>query len=375
MIEPVVKKARIKIRHVMLLLSFLLVVLVPVSVSTWYLTEKAQAQFRSTVAFTVRTEDVSSAIDLLGGLSALGSNGSQDTDILYEYILSRSLIEKIHRFLNLKSLYAKNYKNDPWYSLNPNGTIEDIVKYWNRMISVVYDHKAGMIEITVKAFSSVDAKLLAETILLEGSKKINQLSEISRQDTVKYAKQELHSSMERLRNSRLALAKFRSENKLIDPQTELGVQNTLLSALLQDLSSSIVEKDMLDNVVKQDDPRKVQLQRKIIILKDRVSQERKKFTSNGYENSSYSDVMLKFESLSIDLEYAQQAYLAAMASYDSAVIEGQRQSRYLATYIDPTFAERSEYPKIWIILSVLCLITTFVWITMVLIFYALRDKR
>ena len=372
---PVVSGARIKPRHVLIILSFLLVVLLPVSVSTWYLSEKAQEQFGSKVAFIVRTEDVSSAIDILGGLSALGSSGSQDSDILYEYILSRSLVENAHKSLNLKSLFAKNYETDPWYSLDPKGTIEDIVEYWNRMVKVVYDANAGMIEINVRAFSAEDAKLLTEKILLESSKKINELSDISRQDAVKYAKQELGSSIERLRTSRLALAKFRSENKLIDPQAELGLQASLLSALLQELSATIVEKDMLGIVVKQDDPRKVQLQRKIDILENRVSQERAQFSAEGYENSNYSEVMLKFESLSIDLEYSQQAYLAAMASYDSAVIEAQRQSRYLATYIDPTFAERAEYPKSWTILGILCLITNLVWITIILIFYALRDKK
>lgn len=372
---PPVNTAKIKFRHIIIFLSFIFVVIIPSSFASWYLLEKAQKQFGSTVAFTVNTEDVSAAVDILGGLSALGSSGSKDSDILYEYILSRSLVEKVHKSLNLKKMFSKNFNSDPWYSLDPSSTIEDIVEYWSEMVTIVYDRKVGMIEITAKAFTAKDAKLITETILMESSKKINQLSDISREDTVKYAKQELNASIDRLRVSRLVLTKFRSQNKFIDPKTEFGVQTNLLSALLQDLSATIVENDMLGIFVKKNDPRKLQLQRKIAVLEARIEQERAKFSSDGYNDENYSKTMLEFESLSIDLEYAQQAYLAAMTSYDSAVIESQRQSRYLATYIDPTLAERAEYPKNWTILSILYLISVFVWLALVLIFYALRDRK
>ena len=80
------KQSKIKFRHVALLIVFMLLVIAPTAFVVSYLYNQARDQFVSTVAFTVRSEDVSSATDLLGGLSALGSGSSSDTDILFEYI-------------------------------------------------------------------------------------------------------------------------------------------------------------------------------------------------------------------------------------------------------------------------------------------------
>ena len=58
-------------RHRGLLFAFLLIVLLPLLVSAAYLWIFAQDQYASTVGFTVRREERSSAVDLLGGLSRI----------------------------------------------------------------------------------------------------------------------------------------------------------------------------------------------------------------------------------------------------------------------------------------------------------------
>jgi hypothetical protein len=49
----------------------------------------------------------------------------------------------------------------------------------------------------------------------------------------------------------------------------------------------------------------------------------------------------------VEQEFAQQAYVAAMAAYDAALAEGRQQSRYLAAHVEPTLAERADYPQRW----------------------------
>ena len=142
-----INRSRFKLRHLFIVLSFLIFVIIPFSSTTWYLYTKAQDQFTSTVAFTVRSEEMSSAIDILGGLNALGSAGSSDTDVLYEFVRSRAIVERINENLNLKEIYSRPYSVDPWFSFDPAGTIEDLVKYWNDMVKVYYDRNTGMIEI------------------------------------------------------------------------------------------------------------------------------------------------------------------------------------------------------------------------------------
>jgi len=370
-----INRSRFKLRHLFIVLSFLIFVIIPFSSTTWYLYTKAQDQFTSTVAFTVRSEEMSSAIDILGGLNALGSAGSSDTDVLYEFVRSRAIVEKVNENLNLKEIYSRPYSVDPWFSFDPAGTIEDLVKYWNDMVKVYYDRNTGMIEIRVHGFNSIEAQKLSSEILKESSIKINKLNDIARSDAIKYSSQELELSLNRLRVARSAMTEFRSTNKLVSPETELALQTGVLSALQGELSSLLIEIDMLADISSNTDPRKLEYEQRIKVIEKRIEQERLKFSSKGLQQSSYGKLLGEFEILLVDREYAEQLYLGALASYDASVTKFNRKSRYLATYIEPTLAERAEYPEKKMILFLTFIVALFSWATAILLFYAVRDKQ
>ena len=275
----------------------------------------------------------------------------------------------------MHAVYSKNYNLDPWFSLNPNGTIEDLSDYWNDVVKVFYDRNTGIIEVKVHAFSAHDARKIARLIVNVSSQKINDLSAISRLDTIRYAEEELSSALERLKRARKAMTEFRSLNELVDPEVELGVQTGLLSALQGELSSLLIEADVLADTVSDQDPRRLELERRIAIVEDRIEEERSKFSSQGLDKSDFSKLLGDYESLLVDREYAEQAYLASMATYDAAVTEANRKSKYLATYIEPTLAERAEYPDKDLLIFLISIISLFSWATLTLLFYALRDRR
>lgn len=368
-------KFRFRQRHVIIFLSFLFLVITPLTTVVWYLNSKAQDQFTSTVAFTVRSEEILSAIDIFSGLGAMGSAGSKDTDVLYEFVRSRAIVQKIDKKLNLRKMFSSTYNIDPWYSFDENGTIEDLVEYWNDMVKIFYDRSTGMIEIRVHAFNSSDAKNLSTEILKESSVKINMLNDVTRADGIKYSKKELEIALERLRIIRSSMTEFRTENKLVSLEAELTLQTGVLSALQAELSSYLIEIDMLSNISSDDDPRKLEYEQRIAVIENRIKQERLKFSVRDQEQSSYSKLLADFESLQVDREYAEQLYLSALAGYDSAIAKSQRQSRYLATYIDPTFAERAEYPEKKLLIFIIFIILLFSWLTFLLLYYAIRDKR
>ena len=70
---PAARPARIKRRHWLLALSFVVLVLVPIGVAAAYLWTRAADQYISRVGFSVRTEEASSAIELLGGITSLSA--------------------------------------------------------------------------------------------------------------------------------------------------------------------------------------------------------------------------------------------------------------------------------------------------------------
>ena len=378
-IRPLAKKARRKSRHFGLLFAFLLMVIAPVIAASWYLYERAVDQYASTIGFTVRSEDISSATDLLGGLGAgLGGGAAGgDSDILYAFIRSQPLVAAIDAQLDLRSLYATHYDDDPVFGFNPDGSIEDLTNYWQRVVRISYDASSGLMELRVLAFTPEDAKRVAETIFDQSSEMINNLSAIARADATRYAQEDLDMSIERLKIAREALTSYRIENEIVDPAADVQGQMGLLNTLQAQLAEALIQYDLLLTTARAGDPRLEQALRRIQVTEARIRDERAKFGAGNPSDGddSYARKIAEFERLTVDREFAAQAYAATLSAFDAARAEANRQSRYLAAYITPTLAERAEFPQRALWIAVIALFSFLIWAILALVYYALRDRR
>lgn len=372
--------ARMKLRHYMMIISFVLVVAAPVTGSAWYLYTLAADQYASKVGFTVRREEVGSAMELLGGLTSLSSASSSDTDILYEFIQSQELVRAIDQKMDLEKIYSSP-KRDVIYRLAPGASIEDKVDYWADMVRLTYAAGTGLIEIEVRAFNPQDAHDIAQELFDQSSAMINNLSNVARSDATRYARDELDQGVERLKKARQALTLFRNETQIVDPMADIAGRMGLLSSLQTQLAEALIDADLQEGV---NDPRIAQTRRRIEVIERRIQGERQQLgarTPTGSQGSLdtnkevYADLIGTFESLSVDLEFAEKAYLSSLSAYDSAVAEARRQSRYLAAYLRPTMPETPRYPDRILTLAVIALLLSGIWILAVLIAYSIKDRR
>jgi capsular polysaccharide transport system permease protein len=374
---PIAGPAKIERRHYGLLATFLVLVLLPVLVSGSYLWLIAKDQFESTVAFSIRKEDVRSSLDLLGGITKLSGSGSSDTDVLYEFIQSQELVAVVDKKLDLGKLYSEAWPMDPVFGYDPSGTIEDLQKHWARKVQIVYDASTELMTLHVLAFTADDAQQIAQTILDESTKMINALTADSRADATRYAQEELERAVARLKTARGDLTAFRLRNQIVDPQADLAGQMGVLNTLQAQLATSLVELDLLRASTGPEDTRVQKLERRIEVIQNRIATERLKFGVGGQGpgGEDYATLVAEFERLNVDREFAEQTYRAALVNYDSSKSEAQRKSRYLAAHIQPTHAERATYPRRWTLLGLTGFFLLMAWGIGVLIYYSVRDRQ
>lgn len=371
---PAATPARPRRRHWMLLLSFVLWVIAPLCVVGWYLTAVAADQYASHVGFSVRTEEVGSAVELLGGITELSGSSSKDTDILYEYIQSQQIVRRVNERLDLASIYAR--PDDPVFGLGDDTRIEALADYWQRMVNVFYDRSSGLIEVRVLSFDPEDSFRIASVLFEESSTMINRLSAIARSDATRYAAEELAQAQERLTRARQDTTAFRNRTQIVDPSADIQGQMGLLNSLQTKLADAIIERELLIDSSSSNDPRVVQANRRIEVIRKQIAEERGQFGgTDGDGVRDYSELLAEYEALAANQEFAEQSYRSARAAYDAATAEAQRQSRYLASYIEPTRAETAEYPRDYMILLVAGAFLFFSWAIGAMGFYALRDRR
>ncbi|RBI84731.1 sugar transporter [Rhodosalinus halophilus] len=384
---PAARRSSLKTRHVVLIGFFLLWVVAPLGAAAWYLYVIAEDQYASNVGFSVRTEEVGSAVELLGGITELSGSSSSDTDILYEYIGSQNMVRAIHDRIDLRAVYVN--PDDPIFSLGEDARIEALSSYWRRMVKVFYDRASGLIEVRVLAFDPDDAHRIATAIFEESTDMVNELSAIARADATRYAREELDRAIERLKEARTAMTDFRSRTQIVDPSADIQGRMGLLNTLQQQLADALIELDLLLENSSPEDPRVVRARERVEVIRNRIRAERARFGRAGEEGAAdtgealspegpadgYSTLVAEYESLAVDLEFAEKSYLSALAAYDSSVAEAQRQSRYLAAYLDPTIPETPQYPRKVMLLALAGAFLLVSWSIIVMIYYSLRDRR
>lgn len=374
-VKPTAGRARIKRRHVGLGVSFLLIVLLPLLVSAWYLYMRAEDQYASYMGFTVRSESGPTSSELLGGLSSLvgtTSSSGSDTDILYKFIQSHDLVQRIDDKLDLRAIWSKP-ENDPVFAYTGNASLEDLLSEWERKVRVYYDE--GMIDLRVVAFDPKDAQAISQAIYDESTILVNELNDVSREDALRYARHDLDEALERLRAARQAMTEFRNRHQLVDPTADVEGQVGVVSTLQAQLAEQLVSLGLLQANAQANDPRIEQTQLRIDVIREQIASERQKFGSETATGEALSEVVGQYESLMVDREFAQQTYVAALAAYDVARAEAARQTRYLAAYVKPTLAQDSEFPKRMKLLPMMGGFLLLIWIVGILTFYSLRDRR
>jgi capsular polysaccharide transport system permease protein len=377
--KPVARPARMRRRHYGLILSYLLMVVLPLFGIAYYLYTFAQDQYASNVGFTVRTEETGAATDLLGGLSQFaGGNTSTDGDILFEFINSAELVQRLVERIDLVSHYSEPYDVDPVFGLTPDATLEDLVGHWQDVVRVSYTQSNGLIDLQVLAFEPQMAQRIARAIVEESQILINELNEQARSDSMRYAQQDLDAAIARLREAREALTAFRTETQIVDPESDLQGRTGVLNNLQQQLAEALIEFDLLSqNSTNPDDPRLVQAQRRIDVIRDRIRQERLNFATEdvGAEGEGYPTLMAEYEGLVVDREFAEESYRAALTALDAARTNAARQSRYLAVYIQPTLPQSAEFPRREVIVALSLLFLSLGWAIIALIYYSIRDRQ
>ncbi|WP_049645251.1 hypothetical protein [Candidatus Rhodobacter oscarellae] len=377
---PPAQVSGLKTRHYLVLVSFLLMFVLPVCVTGWYMWTRAADQYVSRVGFSIRAEEPAAGINSLLGPLALGSGSSSasDAELLYQFIQSQSLVAALDTRLDLRAIWAKpGASRDPVFVYDPPGTIEDLLEQWALMVRVFYDSTTGLIELRAHAFTPEDALAISEAVFAESTKMINAMTAVAREDAIGYARDELNLALERLKNSRAEVTEFRNKNQLVDPTIDIEGQAGLLATLNAQLAEALIELDLLKQSTRETDPRISQFERKVAVIEDRIADERRKLGLGGQSgsNDAMANLVGEYERLIVDREFAEQTYTAALASFDAAQSDARRQTRYLAPYLTPTFAEKSEYPQRLTILGLVALFSFLVWAIFVLIAYSLRDRR
>jgi capsular polysaccharide transport system permease protein len=383
--EPRQKEKRAPLRRRLQLswtfISFLLMVAIPGAVAGMYFLMVASPQYRVETQFSVRGASQSSMSSF--GLSGLFGSSVQSGDsyIVSSYIESVQLIRDVKEQLgiDLRQYYSKN-DIDFHYRIRPDLPLEKFTEYWRDMIEVSFNSTTGNTTLYIYAFSSDDSKAIADAILKVSETLVNNLSENNRQQMTLMASKQVDRSEERLRKVREQIRKLRSDEKTIDPTILSQSEAQLTQQLESQLQNLKTKQATLLQSVDKDAPSARMLQKQIKAAEQALVYQKNKIDGTGNstrptngEDRNVAEVLNRFEELTVEQGFATQAYTTALAAFETALAEAQKQERYFATFVAPTRPEIALYPLRWLDTFITVLVLLAVWMISQFLYRSFRD--
>jgi capsular polysaccharide transport system permease protein len=340
--------------------AFLLVVILPTVITALYFYGIATPQYESEARFVVRstqteentTSGIGQALGLVGGLSDARAQSFSVND----YLDSHDAVAALNHKLDLVSLFRRPEVDGIsrlWWSTP---TPEDLLRYYQRQVTVIFDSDTGITTLRVHAFRPDDAAQIAKQMLSLGEARVNEFNERAVEDSVRVASEELVRAEADVVKAQRALTTFRLTHRDIDPQKTTTNQMLLVSGLEESLAQARAQLTGMAGHIDPSSPGYVALVNRIAGFESQLSIQSARLTgTTGAIAAEIGD----YEELQLKDDFASKRYASVAATLETAREDALKQHLYVVHVVEPNVPVKSLYPRSTIIvLSVFFLMLT-----------------
>lgn len=193
---------------------------------------------------------------------------------------------------------------------------------------------------------------------------------------MRMSQNEVRLAEQRFKDARTAVASYRTTEIELDPMATASARQGVISGLQSELATLQSQLIALRKTMSDNSPRVVYVRTQIDALERQIEAERTSVAVPA-ENATQpvlTDRLSRYEELQAEREFAEQAYVSALSTLESARVEALRQQRYLAVFVRGTAPEASQYPQglRWTLILFGSLVA--IWGLIAMIGAAIRDR-
>jgi capsular polysaccharide transport system permease protein len=357
-------------------LAFIGLVVVPTLLAAFYMYAIASPIYVSETHFVVRSRSGEGPSPFGVVLASVGfdlGSGTTDAYEVDEYVMSRDAVATLVAQHDLRAVLSRPEADflsrfpRPFQRAN----FENLFKSYKRFVTVSYDSTSGINTLRVRAFRPGDAREIATALLGEGETLVNQLNRRTLDDAMGQAFVQVNEAQERASRAEIALTKFRSREKLIDPTLTSTAGSDLVSQLDAQVLALKAERNSLAALAPQS-PQLPDLDQKIRSFEAQRDLER---TDVAGQSNSLAPEIGEYEQLTLDRDYAAKSLSNADAALEQAEMDARKKQIYLEPIVEPDLPDKAELPERAETVLVVFVSALIVYATIMLVIAGLREHR
>ncbi|WP_217541425.1 lipopolysaccharide biosynthesis protein [Vibrio metschnikovii] len=328
---------------------FLIVVVIPNILFTYYQTMVATPRFESRTKIIVEQPDNSSTLDTgLALLSGFGvSKHNQDTQLVKSYILSQDMLHHLEQVLSLREHYSMS-DADSFSRLQEDSSQEEFYQYYLNRIRVEIDEKSSVVSIFAQAFTPEMSLKISQEITGKAEWFINNVGHQLANAQLRFIKNEYSLAQSNLQENKIKLIEFQRKYNLFDPKQDSMAISQISYGIEGKIAEKSAELKALKSVMNKTSPRVMALENEISALSQQLELEKLRLVGEriGKGSLSLNEILNQYSALKIDLEMALSAFTSTTLSLEKARIEAYRKIKYLIVVESPKMPEDRQYPKV-----------------------------
>lgn len=325
---------------------FLVTVFIPTLIAVIYFGFMASDIYISESRFVVRSQEQQNISPL--GILLRGTGFSRSQDDAYtvqNFILSRDAMQSLDKDFHIKEQYSDFaidvYRRFPglyWWD----DSYEHFHAYYQKMVGVQLDSVSSILTLTTHAFSADTAWQINKRLLELAEELVNRLNERGRQDLISYAAREVATAEERAKTTALALADYRNDQGVIDPEKQSSIPFQQVAKLQEELIATKAQILQLQKLA-SDNPQLPVLQQRARLLDREMEAEMHRIAGAG--GSSLAGKAAEYQRLTLEKEFADKMLASALSTLEQARNEAQRQQLYLERISQPSNPDEAMEPR------------------------------
>lgn len=333
------------------LISFIALVVAPAFATAIYFAFLASDQYVAETRFAVRSaqiqslsDNVNSALSSISMSIATPTMAGQDAYIISTYIRSRAIVDDLSRTLDLGAIFRRP-EADFWARLKDNASIEDLVAYWQGMVSVYVDAPSGVLTVTVRAFRREDALALSNAVIAASEALANSISARARDDAMKRAESEVRRSEVKVVAALADLRAFRDKQGMIDPVSAATSTGALLANVLAEKIKVQNNLFVAVRAMSEDAPTVQAMKTRLEGLDRQIDDLKGKLTGGAAGAATIAGVISQFEQLELQRQFAEKLYQMAEDGLERARQKAEAQNIYVTVFVPPALPQEAKFPE------------------------------
>jgi capsular polysaccharide transport system permease protein len=324
---------------------FALTVVLPVAIAVIYYGFVASGVYVSESKFVVKSPDkpASSGLGVVLASAGFSSSANEEIFAAASAAVSRDALRAVNANGQFQTAYTgpEIFWLDRFNPFGTDGSFEDLYGYFLGKVRVVNDTTTSITTLTVRAYSPLEARRVNQRLLEMAEATVNRLNERGRIDLVRYTERELADSRARAQAAAIALATFRNQTGVVDPEKQADVQMQMVSKLQDGLIGARTELAQLQLYTPQN-PRIPVVKTQIATIQRQIDQELGKVVGN---RGSLAQSAVQYQRLLLANELASKQLGAAMTSLEQARNESRRKQAYVERIAQPNLPDAPMEPR------------------------------